>query len=371
MFSPAISDQILPLWEHCRRALEHAWRIGAHGLPLIGSCDWNDGLDRVGTAGRGESVWLAWFLSTTLRDFAGVIENHPEGSGIAALYRERAALLPKAVEQSSWDGDWYLRAFFDNGEPLGSHANAEARIDSLSQSWAAISGVGDPARVTTALASTDRLLVDERHRLVKLLAPPFDHSVPHPGYVMGYPPGVRENGGQYTHGSVWLAMAHARMGDGDAAVRLLQIMNPVESNRDEAGVARFRGEPYVAPADVSTSPGREGRCGWTWYTGSAAWMYRVWIEEVLGFKLRGDTLTIQPAMPRDWPGFELTYRYRSSIYKIRVERDANAGESGVIRLVDDGATHEQVVRVADRKPALVDTETVSQAAPTPDLIAQL
>jgi cyclic beta-1,2-glucan synthetase len=368
MFIPVISDQHMPLWEHCRRALEHAWRLGEHGLPLMGGGDWNDGLDRVGAAGRGESVWLAWFLSSTLRAFAGIIEDHPERAGIASLYRDRAALLPEAVERSAWDGEWYLRAFFDNGAPLGSHANAESRIDSLSQSWAAISGAGDPARVSTALESADHLLVDEHNRLVKLLTPPFDHSTPHPGYIMGYPPGVRENGGQYTHGSLWLAMAHARMGDGDAAVRLLQIMNPVESNRDEAGVRRFGGEPYVAPADVSSAPGREGRCGWTWYTGSAAWMYRIWIEEVLGFRLRGNTLTIQPAMPRDWPGFEVTYRYRSSTYKIRVERDANGavmdGPGGrVIKLVDDGATHEEVVRVGERKaePEIVESKPLESA----------
>jgi cyclic beta-1,2-glucan synthetase len=229
-----------------------------------------------------------------------------------------------------------------------------------------------------ALDSSDRLLVDEGNRLVKLLTPPFDHSEPHPGYIMGYPPGVRENGGQYTHGSLWLAMAHARVGDGDQAVRLLQIMNPVESNRDEAGVSRFGGEPYVSPADVSTAPGREGRCGWTWYTGSAAWMYRIWIEEVLGFHLRGETLTIAPAMPRDWPGFELTYRYRSSTYNIRVERSEAAEPSAVIHLIDDGKTHDVLVPVGDQKPPLdsvsaeSETEQAADSLPVhnPELIRQ-
>ncbi len=370
MFIPGVSALAAPLWQHCLRALDRAWKLGEHGLPLIGSCDWNDGLDRVGPEGRGESVWLAWFLCATLRNFADLLETraekHPPAAGLAAQFRDRAAQLPVAAEASAWDGDWYLRAFFDNGSPLGSHANAEARIDSLSQSWAAISGAGDPARTRRALESADELLVDGRNRLVKLLAPPFDHSEPHPGYIMGYPQGVRENGGQYTHGSLWLAMAHARMGSGDQAVRLLQFMNPVEGSRDEAGVARFRGEPYVCPADVSAAPDRAGRCGWTWYTGSAAWMYRVWIEEVLGIRLRGSdpgaVLTIEPAMPRDWPGFELTYRYRSSTYKIRVERSESAEPSAVIQLVDDGATHEVLVRVGDRKPTPAPDSVTTGAA---------
>ena len=378
MFIPAISAETAPLWEHCRRALDRAWKLGEHGLPLIGSCDWNDGLDRVGAEGRGESVWLAWFLCATLREFADVLETHlekhPAAAKFAAEFRDRAARLPVAAERSAWDGDWYLRAFFDNGAPLGSHANSEASIDSLSQSWAAISGAGDPERVRRALESADAVLVDEPNRTVKLLAPPFDHSSPHPGYIMGYPPGVRENGGQYTHGSLWLAMAHARMGSGDQAVRLLQLMNPVESSRDEAGVARFRGEPYVCAADVSAAPDRAGRCGWTWYTGSAAWMYRVWIEEVLGFKLRGDALTIEPSMPRDWPGFELTYRYRSSTYKIRVERSDAAESRAVIQLIDDGATHEVLLRVGDRKPApdsmKIEAEAEPQPVHNPELIPQ-
>ena len=224
-----------------------------------------------------------------------------------------------------------LAGFFDDGTPLGSHANQEARIDSLAQSWAVISGMADPVRARRAMESAQRLLVDERNRLALLFTPPFDHSEPHPGYIMGYPPGVRENGGQYTHGSLWMASAWARMGDGDAAVRLLTMMNPVENSRDPKAVERYRGEPYVVAADVSSAPGRMGRSGWTWYTGSAGWMYRIWIEEVLGFQLRGDRLTVAPVIPDEWQGFEITYRHRPHDYEISVRRRAG-NESRIVEL---------------------------------------
>jgi cellobiose phosphorylase len=257
--------------------------------------------------------------------------------------------MAETIERTSWDGEWYLRAFFDNGAPLGSHANEEAKIDSLTQSWGVISGAAQPDRARQAMKSADRLLVNERDRLVLLFTPAFDHSEPHPGYIMGYPKGVRENGGQYTHGSLWLASAWARMGDGNAAVRLLKLMNPVESSRTPETCDHFKGEPYVSPADVSSAPGKVGRAGWTWYTGSAGWMYRIWIEEVLGFQLRGDTLTMAPAIPDDWDGFEITYRYRSSVYEIAVKRNADEDGSvpagSPIKLLDDGATHKLVVRL--------------------------
>ena len=231
-----------------------------------------------------------------------------------------------AIEQFAWDGDWYLRAFFDNGSPLGSHANSEARIDSSPQSWAVISGAADPARVRGAPWNPPSgSWSTSTNRLVRLFTPPFDHSTPHPGYIMGYPPGFRENGGQYTHGSLWMAMAWARLGDGDAAVRLLTMMNPVEHSREPRGrgplsrrALRCRGRRFAAP-------GRAGRSGWTWYTGSAGWMYRIWIEEVLGFQLRGDLLTLSPVLPEEWPGFDITYRYRSSVYQIGVQKDLSIG----------------------------------------------
>ncbi len=343
MFVPGVSSQTAPLWEHCRRALDKAGHAGSHELPLIGNGDWNDGLNHVGVEGRGESVWLGWFLCTVLKSFADVMERRQPA--MAAAWRERAAALAKSVERSSWDGDWYLRGFFDNGTPLGSHTCREAQIDSLPQSWAVISGLADPAHARRAMDSAEQRLVSERDRLVCLFTPPFDHSEPYPGYIMGYPPGLRENGGQYTHGSLWLALARARMGDGASAVRLLTLMNPIEYSRNPAAVDRYRGEPYVVAADVSAAPAKAGRAGWTWYTGSAAWMYRVWIEEVLGFQLSGDRLTIAPVIPEDWSGFEITYRYRSTVYEIEVRRaeSAEAQLNSSIQLVDDGETHKVTV----------------------------
>jgi cyclic beta-1,2-glucan synthetase len=355
MFAANSSSESAPLWEHCRRALDHAFKLGPHGLPLIGSGDWNDGLNHVGVEGRGESVWLAWFLAATLQACASILENR--AADLARQWRARAADLASAVERVCWDGDWYLRGFFDDGTPLGSHVNAEMRIDSIAQSWAVLCGLADPEHARAAMESAGRLLVNDRDGLVMLFTPPFDHSTPHPGYIMGYPPGVRENGGQYTHGSLWMAMAHARLGDGDRAVHLLQLMNPVEHSRDPEAAARYAAEPYVSAADVYSSPDKSGRAGWTWYTGSAAWMYRIWIEEVLGFHLRGDRLTIAPAIPADWPGFSLVFRFRSATYQIEVRRAPGASEPAAIRLLDDGKTHSIVVHLP-----LHQTETSAEPA---------
>jgi len=369
MSIPPVSATSAPLWEHCVRAVEHAWQLGSHELPLIGSGDWNDGLNEVGTEGKGESVWLGWFFLTVLRSAATLADKRdPEH---ATLWRTRADDLASAIEHSCWDGEWYLRAFFDDGSPLGSRANQEARIDSLPQSWAALSGSADPARVLQGMQSATRELVRKNDQLVLLFTPPFDHSEPHPGYIMGYPPGVRENGGQYTHGSLWLAMAWARLGDGDRSVRLLQMMNPIERTRNPQTAARYRGEPYVVAADVSSAPGKVGRAGWTWYTGSASWMYRIWMEEVLGFRLRGEFLQICPAIPQDWPGFELVYKYRSATYEITVKReksiaarmelDGRPMESSTIRLIDDGAKHRVTVRLGlSEAPEVVDQRGVEQ-----------
>jgi cyclic beta-1,2-glucan synthetase len=352
VFIPVISGGTATLREHCRLALDHAWRLGIHGLPLFGTGDWNDGMNRVGVEGRGESVWLAMFLYTVLQSFERFLDK-PQ----TALARERAAQLAAALDGFCWDGEWYLRGFFDNGAPLGSHTSQEAKIDSLPQSWAVISGAGDPGRARQAMESARRFLVDETGRLVRLFTPPFDHSEPNPGYIQGYPPGVRENGGQYTHGSLWMASAFARMGDGDAAVHLLNLMSPVESARDPKAAEIYGGEPYVVAADVSSAPGRVGRSGWTWYTGSAGWMYRIWIEEVLGFRLRGEMLTIAPVIPGQWSGFEITYRHRSATYEIAVQRgtgsdlgrieiDGQRSEDAAIRLVDDGRIHKVTVWIA-------------------------
>jgi len=352
LFTPSVSVETASLWEHCRRAMQAAWHTGVNGLPLFGGCDWNDGLNKVGDQGRGESVWLAWFFAGTLEEYAVLCDSRdPEE---ATQSRDRAAKLQSAIDASCWDGEWYLRGFFDNGSPLGSHRNTEARIDSLAQSWSVIAGGGDPARALTAMESANRELVKDAERVVLLFTPPFDHSEPHPGYIMGYPPGIRENGGQYTHGSLWLAMAWARLGNGDQAVRLLQLMNPVEHCRNPKDVERYRGEPYVSAADVYASPLQTGQCGWTWYTGSAAWMYRVWMEEILGFQLRGESFVIRPAIPGDWPGFELSYRYGNATYEVKVVRtrespgvelDGVVLRDGVVPLLRQSGEHQVVVRI--------------------------
>jgi cyclic beta-1,2-glucan synthetase len=353
VFVADVSPQNAPIWEHCCQALDYAWRLGPHNLPLIGNGDWNDGLNHVGVEGRGESAWLGWFQCAVLESFARLAELRQPA--LAAQWRERAANLSHTMEQVCWDGEWYLRGFFDDGSPLGSHLNQEARIDSLPQSWAVISGAADPHHARSAMEAADRNLVRETEKLVLLFTPPFEQSHPNPGYIMGYPPGIRENGGQYTHGSLWLAQAWARLDEGSNAVRVLNMMNPVELCRDPEAVQRYRGEPYVAPADVYSAPGKEGQCGWTWYTGSAGWMYRIWIEEVLGFQLRGTRLSINPVIPAEWPGFEITYRYHSATYHIVVEQgdttsppmelDGATVGGDFIELADDGRMHELVVRI--------------------------
>jgi cyclic beta-1,2-glucan synthetase len=352
LFTPGVSVERQSVWEHCRRALDAAWRLGAHGLPLIGGCDWNDGFNRVGNEGRGESVWLAWFLLSVLRRFADLEDTRD--ATLAALYRDRAAQLQSAVQDSCWDGDWFLRGFFDDGSPLGAHGNTEARIDSLPQSWSVISGAGDPTRAQAAMAAANRELVKDSEGLVLLFTPPFDHSAPHPGYIMGYPPGIRENGGQYTHGALWLAMAWARLGNGQQAVRLLQLMNPIEHCKTPEDIQRYRGEPYVAAADVYASPLQTGQCGWTWYTGSAAWMYRVWVEEVLGFRRNGNSFVMRPVIPAEWPGFRMSYRHEGTTYKIsvvraagspRVELDGQVVPDGVIPLVSHSAPRNVVIHI--------------------------
>jgi cyclic beta-1,2-glucan synthetase len=333
---PVISATEGSLLEHCRRAIARAATAGPHGLPLIGGGDWNDGLNRVGLGGKGESVWLAWFEICVLRDFAELLtlrELHQE----AQACRTRAAQLAKTIDAQAWDGAWYRRGYFDDGTPFGSKESTEARIDSIPQTWAAISGTGNPGHVDVALRSLGENLVREADDLILLFTPPFDKTTADVGYIKGYPPGVRENGGQYTHAAVWVAMAFARQGDGDKAVRLLRMLNPVEHARDEKDCERYKVEPYVMAGDVYSLAGHVGRGGWTWYTGAAAWIYRVWLEEVLGFQRRGDTLKINPVIPKDWPGFRLQYRYQNTIYRIAVENPVHCS-SGVILVEVDGIT---------------------------------
>lgn len=353
-FAPEVSHVEGTLFDHCRRALDRALSlIGSRGLPLIGTGDWNDGLNRVGREGKGESVWLAWFLDANLRRFADIAERLQEVD-LATTWREAAARLRQSVEAEAWDGDWYRRAFFDDGTPLGSSTNPECRIDSIAQSWSVIHGGAPAVRAQRAMASVEEFLVHRGDGLVLLFTPPFDNWDVDPGYIKGYLPGVRENGGQYTHAAIWSVIAFASLGDGDRASELFGLLNPINHASTRAGIYRYRVEPYVAAADVYSEAPHVGRGGWTWYTGSAGWMYRAGVEWILGFRLHGERLSIDPCIPRAWPGFEITFRYHSSLYEIRV-RNPHSESTGVtslrldgvtllsdaeIDLVDDGGTHQ-------------------------------
>jgi cyclic beta-1,2-glucan synthetase len=333
IFTPEVAAELATLFEHCRRAVTRGLTQGAHGLPLMGTGDWNDGMNLVGARGQGESVWLAWFLAEVLQGMAELSErlNQPELSHF--YQQERETLLPR-IEGVAWDGEWYVRAISDEGVRLGSGTQTEARIDSLPQSWAGLSGA-EPARAEIALASAWKELVLEDEGLALLFTPPFDKMEPSPGYIQGYPPGVRENGGQYTHAALWLAMALARRGHGSQAAQLLRLLNPVEHARDPKSVARYGLEPYVIAADVYRLPGRIGYGGWSWYTGSAAWMYRTWVEEILGFHQRGDELKIDPVIPAGWASFQLRYRHGEAVYEIQVE-NPDGYERGVAWVTLDG-----------------------------------
>jgi cellobiose phosphorylase len=359
---PAVSRTHGTLLEHCRRAIARSATAGPHGLPLIGTGDWNDGLNRVGLGGKGESVWLAWFEICVLKDFAELLTLRELGDEAQAC-RVRAAQLAKTVDAQAWDGAWYRRAYFDDGTPLGSRENTEARIDSLPQTWAAISGAGDSDRVEVALRLLEENLVREADDLILLFTPPFDKTVADVGYIKGYPPGVRENGGQYTHAATWVAMAFARQGDGDKAVRFLRMLNPIERAREDEERERYKAEPYVMAGDVYSLAGNVGRGGWTWYTGAAAWTYRVWLEEILGFQRRGDTLTINPVIPKDWSGFRLRYRFQNTTYHITVENpdhcsrgvmlmelDGISAADKTVKLCDDGLSHEVRVVLGNKPP---------------------
>jgi cyclic beta-1,2-glucan synthetase len=306
------------LYEHGSRALERAWTRGPHGLPLIGGGDWNDGMDRVGDGGHGESVWLGWFLLASARSWAPLCEAR-EGPAAAARLAERAEALRRAIEDSAWDGAWYRRAYYDDGTPLGTAGADEAQIDSIAQSWAVLSGAADPERARQAIESAVARLVREDDGLALLLDPPFDRSEQDPGYIKGYPPGVRENGGQYTHAATWLAWAFAELGDGDRAERLFRLLDPLHRATTDEEIDRYRVEPFVVAADVASAPPHVGRGGWTWYTGSAAWLWRLGAEAILGIRRRGGELLVDPCIPRAWPGFEAVVRLDGVEATIRVE----------------------------------------------------
>ena len=341
------------LYEHCALALDSSLRIGSHGLPLFGTGDWNDGMNRVGAKGRGESVWLGWFLHSTLLKFAPLADARGDASR-AATWRKHAYALRQAIEREAWDGDWYRRGYFDDGTPLGSVSSDECRIDSVAQSWAVISGAAEPERAARAMSAVNAQLVSRSEGLVQLFTPPFDRSTHDPGYIKAYPPGLRENGGQYTHAAMWCTLAFALLGDGDRAGTLFSLINPVNHSSTRAAIYRYKVEPYVVCADVYSAPTHIGRGGWTWYTGSAGWMYRCAIEGILGINLRGTRLCIEPCIPRTWPKFEITYKYGGSRYHIALQNPhgvcrgvSQASLDGreiatspcELDLVDDGSYH--------------------------------
>jgi cyclic beta-1,2-glucan synthetase len=297
------SPQGETLFEHCRRALERASTAGKHGLPLIGSGDWNDGMNRVGSKGAGESVWLGWFLIATMTRFASLCEQMSDSTS-SARWMSRAGVLRRAIAASAWDGQWYVRAFHDDGSTVGSASAYECRIDSIAQSWAALAGSGDEGRTRTALGSAEEMLVREADRLVLLLAPPFDSTRHDPGYIRAYPPGIRENGGQYTHAATWLGWAHAAIGDGNRATRIFRLLNPVLRTTTRGAAERYAIEPYVLAGDVDSVTPFTGRGGWSWYTGAAAWLWRLGVEAILGLRREGGHLSVNPCIPPTWKGFE-------------------------------------------------------------------
>ncbi len=334
-FEPRVSDQQATLYEHCARALDASLSIGAHRLPLIGTGDWNDGMNRVGYQGRGESVWLGWFLCTVMRAWAPLAEARGEPER-AAAWRAHIQLLTDALERDGWDGHWYRRAYFDDGTPLGSAENDECRIDAISQSWSVLSGVADRSRAQEAMAAVDEQLVRRDTRIHLLLTPPFDKTAVDPGYIKGYLPGIRENGGQYTHAATWSVIAWTALCDGDRATELFDMINPILHARTPAEVARYKVEPYVVAGDVYSVDPHGGRGGWTWYSGAAGWLYRAGLESILGFGLRGTRLMIDPCIPKTWPGFKITFRYHSARYEIQVENPRGISR-GVASLEVDGA----------------------------------
>jgi cellobiose phosphorylase len=354
--SPAVSRQSSSLYDHCMRALKYGYRLGSHGLPLMGTGDWNDGMNKVGSHGKGESVWNGWFFVSVLSGFAELAEQRSQAD--ADWCRERVEQLRTALEEHAWDGAWYRRAYFDDGTPLGSAQNDECRIDAIPQAWAVISGAANPARAQSAMNAVQKHLVRVDDQLIQLFDPPFDEGRLHPGYIKGYVPGIRENGGQYTHAATWVVLATALQGQADRAIELWRLINPIHHATTMEAVTHYKVEPYVVCADVYGAPPHTGRGGWTWYTGSAGWLYRVAIEAILGFHLRGDTLRVEPCVPPAWPGFELSYRHHSATYRIVVDNSAGKGRgirtveldgqelpNDAVPLADDSRTHTVRVRL--------------------------
>lgn len=353
---PAVSEESGTIYDHCCRALDRGLQLGCHGLPLMGTGDWNDGMNRVGAEGKGESVWNGWFFLAVLNAFATIASTTGDEDR-AAWCRERAEALRISLETHAWDGSWYRRAYFDDGTPLGSSKNDECQIDAIPQAWAVISGVADPERARSAMQAVWERLVRPENKLIKLFDPPFDKGTLQPGYIKGYVPGIRENGGQYTHAAAWVVLATALLGDGDRAFALWSMLNPVNHALTPEDTERYMVEPYVVSADVYGAAPHAGRGGWTWYTGSAGWLYRVGLEAILGIHRRGRQLCVEPCVPADWPGYEVDYRYGSATYRITVRKGSQSGRNvfsidGMhlpgdhIPLIDDGRNHDVRMVVA-------------------------
>jgi cyclic beta-1,2-glucan synthetase len=375
---PRVSGEQASLFEHAVRAIDHAMKYGEHGLPLIGSGDWNDGMNRVGHEGRGESVWLGWFLVFVLNQFAPLCSRRRRGD-LGERYRDEARFLNGMLELS-WDGGWYRRAYFDDGTALGSVQNEECKIDSLTQSWAVLSNAAEPRRAERAMDAVRAHLVRRDAQIVLLLAPPFDRMTHDPGYIKGYLPGVRENGGQYTHAALWTVIALARLGLGDDAMELFHMLNPINHMRSAEQVERYRVEPYAVAADVYAHPMHVGRGGWTWYTGSAGWMYLAAIEGLLGLRREGATFCIDPCIPAMWPAYAMDWRIGRTLYRITVtnpehhcrgvqsaEMDGRSVDPSAIPLRDDGTIHDVVVVLGKRRP--VDAAQASHHRPQADAIS--
>ena len=350
--APKRSSESASLYEHCARALDAGTTSGPHGLPLMRAGDWNDGMNRIGEGGVGESVWLGWFLAKTLNDFTPLAAAKGDGAR-ASRCAEEVRRLTASLEDGGWDGDWYRRAYFDDGTPVGSKESVECKIDAIAQSWAVIAGTGDPARATKANQRAESLLMREEDGIMLLFSPPFEGAGNDPGYIGAYPPGVRENGGQYTHGVLWSALATALAGDGDKATAMLNMLGPIHHASTPEAMQRYAVEPYVVAADVYAAPGNVGRGGWTWYTGSASWMYRIGVAHILGVQLDGGKLRFAPCIPKAWRSYEVKYRHGGCTLHIlidnphglskapcRVEIDGKLAADGLIELPSDGLTHE-------------------------------
>lgn len=346
---PIQSDVKATLYEHCVIAIEHSLKFGEHGLPFIGSGDWNDGMDKVGEHGKGESVWLGWFLYDVLKRFSKVAALKNDNA-LVKKCNDAADLLSKNIDKNAWDGEWYRRAYFDDGTPLGSSQNEECKIDSIAQSWSVISKGGERSRTITAMDSAYKYLVKKDAQIIQLFTPPFDKSDLNPGYIKGYVPGVRENGGQYTHAAIWLVMAFAAMGNKEKTWELLQMINPINHGKDKETTDEYKVEPYVIAADVYGETLHKGRGGWTWYTGSAGWTFQLIIESFIGLKKIGDALYFQPCLPTEWPAVKITYRFKETIYHISLAQDSQDNittlhldgveqDEPVLKMINDRGTH--------------------------------